>query len=290
MIKKKLTALALALAMTVGLTQGAFAAEPEVPEFDDNDYTEVVVFSDGGQKSGIQLMSEADPMDNINQAKAGVRALKLGKMGFGYIEEACLVELDEMEESGDVILHEYAVLIPKTRGEYLEYCGTYQGVNFYTAVTSTTDFEIKKLELTTEETEAVANFLMNLILSYNSVTAINVTWTVLSASLPKGFEYKFDDYIIAGGYVTSTNRVIYAEEGINYKLCLNRNYGYIDPYNEYHKIKEHKTEIVELDRQEYPDLDNSTWKNAIVIAYGSYVGNPVSLRFELMYKWYLAKK
>ena len=52
-MKKKITALVLALAMTVGLTQGAFAAEPAVPEFDENDYTEVVVFSDGGQKSGI---------------------------------------------------------------------------------------------------------------------------------------------------------------------------------------------------------------------------------------------
>ena len=289
-MKKRIMALALALAMMVGLTQGAFAATPEAVELNENDYTEVVVFSDGGQGNEIQLMNETNPIDNIEQAKAGVRALKLGKLGFDYLEEACLAELDEMEASGNIILHEYAVLVPKTRAEHLEYCGTYQGVNFYTTITSTTDFELKKLELTTEETEAVANFLMNIILSYNSATAINVTWSVLSASLPKGYEYKFDDYIIAGGYVTSTNRAIYAEDGTNYKLCLNRNYGYIDPYNEYHKIKEHKTEILELERQEYPDLNSSTWKNAVIIAYGSYVGNAVSLRFELMYKWYLAKK
>ena len=71
--------------------------------------------------------------NTVDEALSYVKSLNLSDIGYSYIEEACLNELQGYKED-DVILESYTVLVPKVRTKHLY--GTYLGSNYYYEYTS----------------------------------------------------------------------------------------------------------------------------------------------------------
>ncbi len=98
---KKFVSMFLALVMCLSLATTAFATTP--PD-DESEYDEIVVFNDTVQADGIQPLNDLTDEERIQQAREGVLALGLEEMGLGYIEEACLSELDTYANEENIIL------------------------------------------------------------------------------------------------------------------------------------------------------------------------------------------
>lgn len=238
-------------------------------------------------------MSEADPMDNINQAKAGVRALKLGKMGFDYIEEACLAELKEMEENEDVMLHEYTVLIPKARAVAPSYYTTYKGLEIYMQAASKSIQAYTKTEFAFSPT--LIDWMLgtiNLGLCFNKVKTLNISWALMSSlasAMTPGYEVHDGDWMDTEARVFPTNRAFYVKEGSSYKLVYNREYGQVYPsttYN-YNKIHGDYNSTSKYDTVIYPDINASNRDNILTIIHGVYStgSNPITLTIASQLTW-----
>lgn len=74
--------------------------------------------------------------NSIDTAISYVKSLDLSGMGYSYIEDACLDELNRYKDD-DVSLESYTVLVPKTRAK--QFYGTYAGHDFYYEYTSVAD-------------------------------------------------------------------------------------------------------------------------------------------------------
>lgn len=129
---KKILCIVLAISLILSINVTAFASNDNgESEFCIDNYTQYTVNLSTGNVS-----TRSSTGNTIDAAVEYVESLKLGDMGYSYIEEACLNELDSYRDDG-VILESYTVLVPKTRTTY--YFGTYMGIDYYYDYTSVSD-------------------------------------------------------------------------------------------------------------------------------------------------------
>lgn len=76
---------------------------------------------------------ESTEDSTIDEAIDYVKSLNLNDIGYSYLEEACLNELEGYKDD-DVALESYTVLVPKARAK--TYYGTYNNTKFYYDYTS----------------------------------------------------------------------------------------------------------------------------------------------------------
>ena len=259
---KKFVSMFLALAMCLALAAPAFATTP--PD-DESEYDEIVVFSDTVQAGGIQPLNDLTDEERIQQAREGVLALGLEEMGLGYIEEACLSELDTYVNEENIILEEYIVLIPKARAASLTYYAKCRGYDFYRADTS------KSTVIHRQEKFAQYPGLIdlsmataNIAMCFVSEPVFTISWallTSLSSFGPTGGRVYSGDFVDCFARIYPKNEAFYIKEGSTYALVYNREYGSADPYTVYHYIqpedKAHPTETVTYDPVDFPNLSDS---------------------------------
>ena len=124
---RKATNFILAIVMLSSLmVSGASAAaerpnlngpEDQTAQYNPALYTEYTKQFDDGQEqggsaAGIAPCSVPDE-SNIEAAKDFVTSLDLQEKGYGYIEESCLRQLEDFDESGSIVLESYTVLVPQ---------------------------------------------------------------------------------------------------------------------------------------------------------------------------------
>ena len=298
MMTKKFLSMFLALVMCLSLATTAFATTP--PD-DESEYDEIVVFSEPVQENGIQAMSALSSEDRIQQAKDGVLALGLEEMGFGYIEDACLAELDAYAEDENVILEEYRVLIPKARASSPVFIKTCRGYDFYCAFTSATSTLVNKKDFA--KSSLLINWsqaLANLAMCFGpSDVALTVPWTLLtslSSLMPSDYEVSSGDKLDCYARTYPTNRAFYIKEGSSYVLIFNRQFGNVNPYNVYHHtyaIDGNFTEEIHFDTVKYPDITSDKFDIWLELLSGYYEEGtyPTSLTIASLidFKWLINK-
>lgn len=146
-------------------------------------------------------------------------------MGYSYIEEACLNELESYRDD-DIILENYTVLVPKARAK--TYYGTYNNTKFYYDHTSVADF--RRDTIGTKKSSSNASSWNNWVLGIVDlgVTFLNDAygWTVpysviraisgisSSSQIHTG---AYNEYVEQFGNVKT--RTIYRLNGSQYKVA-----------------------------------------------------------------------
>lgn len=176
---------------------------------------------------------EAHNQQNYELIREYVRSLGLDKIGLGYIETACLNELDALSKE-NFIIESYTVLTPKTRASYSLY-GTYNGVDFYSSYYSTRSGYSEKLTTSAKDTL--------------------VSWMSGAATLWVEIEYEFlsipfalfeqlagiDNIVYYPGSavqyycrINATSFGVFTKAGSNYTLRYSTEKGTASPYIVYH--------------------------------------------------------
>lgn len=291
MMKKRFLASLLALSMVLGLGTSVFASDGRQRTEDDlSNYDEVVVFN----KDDATICTYASSTDtyrtDIESAKAGVLALNLGELGLDALEDACLNELDAMAELEGVTLHEYTVLVPKNRAVSYTYYGTYNGVEFYTSLSSKKNITIEKnnfapgQKLLQWSTNAI-----NLVMAFANRT-VSLAWSAISANLPSNYTVHTSDWTDYYINMEPITRSIYAKSGSLYVNVYCREYGMFRPYFVYHynSTSGTPTSTTAFAQQMYPDLDSTTSAAALSAAYQQYVNDGflnITMENTISFSW-----
>ena len=120
---KKVLCILLSVTIVFSMSTSAFADEIEDNSFWIEDYISYTI-----DFSSINTDMRSVNDNTVDEALSYVKSLNLSDIGYSYIEEACLNELQGYKED-DVILESYTVLVPKVRTKHLY--GTYLGSNYY---------------------------------------------------------------------------------------------------------------------------------------------------------------
>lgn len=118
----------LSLTMLLSNSITAFASETTDGEFCIDNYEQYTI-----TLSDAALHTRSTESTTTDAAISYVKSLNLNDMGYSYIEEACLEELDSYKDD-DVVLESYTVLVPKARAK--SYYGKYLNSNYYYEYTS----------------------------------------------------------------------------------------------------------------------------------------------------------
>ncbi len=128
---KKYLALILASVMTFISTVPVQASATSTDALNLSNYNQYTI--DLKKK---ERMITQEQSDGIDEAISYVESLNLDSIGYAYIEDACLSELQSYRQQG-MILEKYTVLVPKTRTA--QYYGTYLSADYYYDYTSVAD-------------------------------------------------------------------------------------------------------------------------------------------------------
>ena len=128
---KKALCILLSLIMLLSASTTAFASEMIDKSFCIDDYNQYTI-----KLFDETLHTRSTTENTIDTAISYVKSLNLKDMGYSYIEEACLEELDSYKDD-DVVLESYTVLVPKARAK--SYYGTYLNSDYYYEYTSVSD-------------------------------------------------------------------------------------------------------------------------------------------------------
>ena len=130
---KKALCILLSLIMLLSASTTAFASEMIDKSFCVDDYNQYTI-----KLFDETLHTRSTTENTIDTAISYVKSLNLKDMGYSYIEEACLEELDSYKDD-DVVLESYTVLVPKARAK--SYYGTYLNSDYYYEYTSVSDMQ-----------------------------------------------------------------------------------------------------------------------------------------------------
>ena len=108
---KKALCILLSLIMLLSASTTAFASEMIDKSFCIDDYNQYTI-----KLFDETLHTRSTTENTIDTAISYVKSLNLKDMGYSYIEEACLEELDSYKDD-DVVLESYTVLVPKARAK-----------------------------------------------------------------------------------------------------------------------------------------------------------------------------
>ena len=294
---KKFLSMFLALAMCLSLAAPAFA---ETPANDEPEYDEVVVFSDAASEDGIQLLSDLSNNERIQQAKDGVLALELDEIGLGYIEEACLAELDKYAQKGNIVLEEYTVFVPKARASQPVFLATYGGYDIYSYFTSRGIYTTTKTMYDSDtDMGKWRKGLIDLAMCFVSSPVVSLQWTVVSSihGAPSDHQTYVGDWVECYARIYPTNRAFYVKEGDSFRNVYNREFGRVYPYTEYYyqnpSDASHPFDLVTMDSEVYSDINDSNRDAILGIVSGlaSAPGIKVNHTIEqdVLFKWVTAK-
>lgn len=130
---KKFIASILTLSIGLSTAIPVLAGTPisESTAFNIDNYTQYTIDFNESKR-----VTRSTPVDTIEAAKDYVETLNLDDIGYSYLEEACMMELDSYKNDG-ITLESYTVLVPKTRAK--TYYGTYLNYDYYYEYTSVSD-------------------------------------------------------------------------------------------------------------------------------------------------------
>lgn len=236
-------------------------------------YDEVVVFSEKNSRGSVSydptIGFESAAKNNVEQAIAGVKSLKLSEQGLSYLEESCLAELNEIALDPSCKLNEYSVLIPRSTTP--SFYTTYRSTDFYTAVTSKSNITLQKNNIGTyEKLVKWASNLVNLTLSISGTMYTSLAWSALTASLPSNYQVHSSDWTDCYININPMNRALYVKEGTTYKNVANREYGTVRAYNVYHyndATSATGAVTTNFPSVYYPDVTSSNNGNLLYTAY-----------------------
>lgn len=269
--------------LTVSATSSEVGALCEL-----QNYEEVVVFSASNSHGLLstepQRNFEETAKNNVDRAIAGVLSLNLDAQGLSYIEDACLVELNEIALDSNCQLNEYAVLIPRSSATPSFYT-TYQNTNFYTAVTSRSNLTIRKNNFGTyDKLSKWASNVISLTLSIAGTKYTSLAWSAVSASLPSNYEIHTTDWTDYYININPMNRALYVKEGTTYKNVANREYGTVRAYNVYHFNDANSStgaKETNFPPVSYPDVTSSTNGSLLYTAYEVYRTGALAVNYLL---------
>ncbi|MEE0191445.1 MAG: hypothetical protein U0I30_00160 [Flavonifractor plautii] len=218
---KRFTAIILALTLLLSMVPASAVSNKEPLSADD--YQEYTITFD----SSLQTRATGTTVDDAIEF---VNSLDLESLGYSYIEEACLLELNEYKEAGDVELESYTVLVPKA-GSAKHYFGTVGVHNFYYDLTSKASLR-SDVDGTPAKSENDPNWtgwiagILNLVMCIDAIplyvslpyTAIANILTVNGIDSRVVHEDAFLHYTTQ--YEDIETRSIYREDGTEYKLCF----------------------------------------------------------------------
>lgn len=268
---KKLISAFLALAICLSLSVPAFSAENNESEYD-----EIVVFSDAMTQNGIQPMSDLTNEERIQLAKDGVQSLNLDEIGFDYIAEACLSELNGFLEEDDITLYEYTVLIPKNRAATPTYYGTYKDVDIYTAIVSKSEYGHEYGTDYKATLDSWVSGAIDLLMLLDGTGIASTSWSIFSAStnIPSTYSVLKNDKLVRTAIFNPQTRALYVKDGDSYRNVLNREFGRARCVAQYTSLN------VDIGARSYnypiqniSDITASNRENFLIIAWGAYVNN-----------------
>lgn len=238
-MKKRMISMLLALALVLSIP--VCAVEVVSSNSDTDEYEEFTIEFDiepvtYSTRSVDALQNDLRDQDseNTERAKDFVRSLELSERGFGYIEEACLQNLERLEEQAGV-LTSYSVLLPKTAMATPTYVGSQGGISFYYGKYSnyTKTLETKKYT-NREKMQLWINGAANLVLSFLR-EEIAIPFTVFSSVIDA------TSYIVHSGAWTDYYLTVaadcygyYTYVNSSYKLCYSCETGRARPYLIFH--------------------------------------------------------
>lgn len=135
--------------------------------------------------------------DATNEAKRFVESLNLSESDYGFIEESCISQLDDLSKNSNFALTSYSVLVPKSLNstnnkhvpfEDLTYYGTYAGNDYYYYFYSEVDGTVNYRKTSTRAKEWFKR-TVELILCFGDAR-ITVPYTLVLQSMnnPYGYE------------------------------------------------------------------------------------------------------
>lgn len=153
---KKVISVVLSFVLLLSMSVCAFATTTDKDLFCIDNYTQYTINCSEIQSNANMRSSTGSAIDTAIEY---VESLGLSDMGYSYIEEACLSELNGFKEDG-VILERYTVLVPKTRTKH--YYGTLFGNDFYYENTSVSDMrrETKGVEKSSSNSSKWNNWIL----------------------------------------------------------------------------------------------------------------------------------
>lgn len=237
-MKKRIISVLLVLALVLSIP--VYAAEVGSTDSNVAEYEEFTIEFDiepiaysTRSITGQENLQNRDS-ENTEKAKNFVKSLNLPKQGYGYIEEACLQNLEELEEQ-DGVLTSYSVLLPRAATATPSYVGSQGGISFYYGKYSnyTKTLETKKYT-NRDKMQLWINGAANMVLSILD-KEISVPFTIFSSVIDAtGYTVHSgawtDYYLIVNadcyGYYTYANS--------SYKLCYSCETGRARPYFVFH--------------------------------------------------------
>lgn len=232
-----------------------------------------------------ELKFEELNKDNIESAKVALKKLNLQSKGLGYLEDACIAELNLFEKNDDVILHEYKVLIPYSRKNPRFY-KRYNGVDFYSDLTSKSNITLKKMHFA--KYDKLSKWLNNSIslgMTFSNVWSVTLAHTIANLSLPKNYKVHTSDWMDSYINMNPVNRAIYAKKDGKFVNLVNREFGKVRPYFIYHcndATSSVPTVTIYYNYKDYPDANNNDNTSLLKLAKVIYDNdaNPLNFRLE----------
>ncbi|MBS6217315.1 MAG: hypothetical protein KH704_10395 [Clostridiales bacterium] len=174
-------------------------------------------------------------LKNYGLAKKYVLSLNLSSNGFEHIEEACLNELNLLQEN-NFILTSYTVLTPKAAASYTLY-GTYNGVNFYSSYYSSRSGYSEKISTSVKST--LVNWLSgstSLVLGIVEGNKFSIPFSLLQSAAGSTETITYHEGASASYYcaIEATSLGVFSKTGSNYTLCYSTEKGQARPYIVYH--------------------------------------------------------
>ncbi len=243
-----------------------------------------VLTTDETAKSAYGL--EKAEKTNVEKAREALLELKLGEQGLSYIEEACLAELDELENDPNCTLNEYTVLIPKTRATTPSYYATYSGRDYYSSLTSMSNITLEKNNSfgAYNNLKEWSKNAISLGLCFSNVLQVTIPWTLITATYPSGYTLHTSDWMESYINLNPTNRAIYAKSGTNYINLVNREYGPTRPYLVYHyndATSPVPTKTIYHNYTTYPDITSSNRDTILYVAKNIYDSGANAVSYKL---------
>ncbi|MGO1470476.1 MAG: hypothetical protein ACTHW2_10685 [Tissierella sp.] len=204
------------------------------------EYEEIQVLTSENNNSSALNIEKIRSIEEINKknieiAKRGVIELDLKSKNLEFIEEACLTELEQLENDTDVVLNEYTVLVPKQKAATPTYFTKYKGRTYYSLVTSRSNQTVQKLKVSNKT--KINSWLKNIAsigMMFDSSWVSTISGTVMSASLPSNYRVHNSDWADAYIQVNPKNRAIYAKKNGKFINLVNKEFGPVRPYVVYH--------------------------------------------------------
>ena len=294
---KSIICIMLTLSLMFGVTFNVSANGMNQPMNDKNTteeldgYEKICVFSKEGveQVTSTYMQERESSGDNVEQAIQGVLDLELGSMGYQYIEDACLAELETMSSDMGIVLEEYNVLLPKNRASAPTYYGTYKSRDYYSEITSTS-YVRRTVEWDGKfaKGDVIRQWIQNAIsltFCFIDGSPYTIPYTLLTSQFPTGYTVHDESWMDCYCNVDSKNRAVYAKEGNNYILVVNREYGYARPYAVYHfNSTATPTATVEIQFPNYFYADTvveSSKGNVLKMASAIYESGAVAVSYKL---------